>query len=162
MKQLENKLNQLFVEKAPFQLPESARKWIAQWAWLFAVVGLIIGIMAFFPLLAGLGLISTFGVVFASGRFWALAWLSLIAMAAYLVVLGIAIPKLKARQAQGWNLIYYATLAYFAYDVVYALSYVTAASVMGLFWNLIWLVVSLYFIFQVRSQFKGSASKKSK
>ncbi len=155
MKQLENKLNQLLVTKAPFQLPESARKWIATYAWIFALVGLVLGVMAFFPLLAGLGLVSSFGVAFGAGRLLLLAWLSLAAMAAYLVVLAVAIPKLKRKEGAGWNLIYYATLAYFVYDVVYALSDFDAASFMGLVWNLVWLVVSLYFIFQVRTQFSG-------
>lgn len=162
MKQLENKLNELLVTKAPFQLPQNARKWIADYAWVFALVGLVLGIMAFFPLMAGLGIVSTFGVVFASGRLLLLAWLSLLAMAAYLVVLGIAVPKLKDKKAQGWDLVYFATLAYFVYDVVYALSYISAASIMGLIWNLIWLVVALYFLFQVRSQFKGKGSAKKK
>lgn len=155
MKQLENKLNELLVTKAPFQLPEKARKWIATYAWVFALVGLILGVLAFFPLLAGLGIVSSFGVTYGSGRLLVLAWLSLAAMAAYLVVLAMATPKLKRKEAGGWNLIYYATLAYFVYDVVYALSDFSAGSFMGLVWNLLWLVVSLYFIFQVRSQFKG-------
>jgi hypothetical protein len=162
MKQLEHKLNELLVTKAPFQLPDSARKWIVEYAWIFALVGLVLGLMAFFPLLAGLGLVSSFGVVFGSGRLIALAWLSLLAMGAYLVVLGIATPKLKNKEAGGWDLIYLATLAYFVYDVVYALSYISAAAIMGLIWNLIWLVVALYFIFQVRSQFKGKSSVKKK
>jgi len=157
MKELENKLNQLLVTKAPFQLPENVRKWIASYAWVFALVGLILGIMAFFPLLAGLGIVSTFGVTYGSGRFLLLAWVSLAAMVAYLVILGMATPKLKAKQARGWDLVYFATLAYFVYDVVYALSFISITAVMGLLWNTIWLVVSLYFIFQVRSQFKGSA-----
>lgn len=162
MKDLENKLNELLVTKAPFQLPEGARKWIATYAWIFALVGLVLGVLAFFPLLAGLGIVSSFGVAYGSGRLLVLAWLSLIAMGAYLVVLGIATPKLKNKQARGWDLIYYATLAYFVYDVVYALSYISFSAIMGLIWNLLWLVVSLYIIFQVRSQFKGSAKAAKK
>lgn len=162
MKQLENKLNELLVTKAPVQLPEKGRKWIAEYAWVFALVGLIFGVLAFFPLLAGLGVISTFGVAFGSGRLVVLAWLSLAVMAAYLVVLAMATPKLKRKEAKGWDLIYYATLAYFVYDVVYTLSYVTAGTIMGLIWEFVWLVVSLYFIFQVRSQFKGRVASAKK
>lgn len=156
MASLEEKLHEVLVTKAPVQIPEKGRKWIATYAWIFALVGLVIGVLAFFPLLAALGIVSTFGATYASGRMWAMAWLSLIAMAAYLVVLGIAVPKLKAKQAQGWSLIYFATLAYFAYDVAYAISYISAGAIMNLLWNMIWLVLSLYVIFQVRSQFKGS------
>lgn len=160
MKELENKLNDILVVNAPVQLPESARKWIATYAWVFALIGLVLGVFAFFPLLAGLGIVSSFGATFGSGRLLVMAWVSLLAMAAYLVILGIATPKLKKKEAGGWDLIYFATLAYFVYDIVYALSYISAAAIMGLIWNLLWLVVSLYFIFQVRSQFKGGAKSK--
>lgn len=160
MASLEEKFNELFVTKAPVQIPEKGRKWIATYAWVFALVGLVIGVLAFFPLLAALGIVTTFGATFASGRIWVMAWISLLAMAAYLIVLGIAIPKLKAKQAQGWSLIYFATLAYFAYDVAYAVSYISAGAIMNLLWNLIWLALSLYVIFQVRSQFKSPRKDK--
>jgi len=157
MKELENKLNDMLVTKAPVQLPESARKWIATYAWIFALVGFVLGVFAFLPLLAGLGIISSFGVAYGSGRFIVLAWLSLAAMAAYLVVLGMATPQLKAKKPRGWDLIYFATLAYFVYGVIYALSYISVGAIMSLIWNSLWFVVSLYFIFQIRSQFKGGA-----
>ena len=162
MKELENKLNEMLVTKAPFQLPDNFRKWLGDYAWVFALVGLVLGVLAFFPLLAGLGVISSFGVAYGSGRYIVLAWLALLAMAAYLVVLGIATPKLKKKQAQGWDLIYYATLAYFVYDVVYALSYFGVGAILSLFWNIIGLIISLYLIFQIRSQFKGSAKAPAK
>lgn len=155
MKQLENKLNELLVTKAPFQLPESARRWIATYAWIFALAGLILGALAFFPLLAGLGVVSTFGVAFGAGRYLLFAWLALLALGAYLVVLAMAVPKLKSKQARGWDLIYWSTLAFFVFDVVYAFSDFGAGAVMSLLWELIWVVVTLYFVFQVRSQFKG-------
>lgn len=156
---LETKLNELLVTKAPFQIPENARKWIAQYAWIFALVGLVLGVLAFFPLLAAVGFISTFGTAVGAGGYVAMAWVSLLVLLGYLVVLGIAIPKLKAMQPVGWNLVYYSTLFFFAYDVFNWLRYPNFGSSFGLIWNVAATVVALYVIFQVRSYFKGGKAK---
>jgi hypothetical protein len=158
MKELENKLNKMLVTDAPFQLPEDARKWIAEYAWVFAVAGLVIGLAFFFPLLAGLGVVSSFGVTYGSGRLFVAAWLALLAMLGYLIVLAVAIPKLKNKQARGWDLMYYSTLAFFIYSVVNTLSYINAGTLFSLLLNLAGLFVGLYVLFQVRSKFKGGAT----
>ena len=156
MKELENKLNEALVKNAPFQLPEKARQWIADYAWVFALIGLVFGLLAVLPLLAVLGFASTLTTALGVQHTLALAWVSFFALLAYLVVLGISVPKLKAKQALGWDLMYYSTLAYFVYDVVYALSYFGASAVFNLIWSIVGLVVSLYVLFQVRDKFKGS------
>jgi len=156
---LETKLNELLVTKAPFQLPENARKWIAQYAWIFALVGLIFGVLAFFPLLAAVGFVSTVGIAVGAGGYVFMAWLSLLVLLGYLVVLGIAVPKLKAKQADGWNLMYYSTLFFFVYDVFNWLRYMSLGSTFSLVWNSAGTIVALYITFQVRSYFKGSKSK---
>lgn len=157
MQDLENKLNEVFVKNAPFQIPENIRKWIAEYAWVFALVGLIFGVLGVFSLLAILGIASVlgFGVVEVRHTL-AFAWLSLIALAVYTAVLAVAVPQLKAKKAKGWDLLYYSALAYFVYDVVYTLSYTSSSAVFSLFWNFISLAISLYVLFQVRSYFKGS------
>lgn len=152
MKELENKLEEVFVKKAPFQLPENARKWIAEYAWIFALVGVVLGAMAFFPLLALTGLVSSAGVIVGAGLYVLTAWLSLAIMLGYLVVLAIAIPKLKAMQRSGWQLVYYSALFFLVYGVLNALSYGFFA-LMSLVWNVAIAVVELYIIFQVKSKF---------
>lgn len=156
MQNLENKLNEMLVKNAPFQLPEGVRKWIAEYAWIFALVGLVLGVFGGLGLLAVLGLVSSVGVVVGATQYVFFAWISFFALVAYLVVLGMAVPKLKNKQAGGWDLIFYSELAWFAYSVLYALSYIGAGAIFNLLWNVVGLIVSLYFIFQVREYFKGS------
>lgn len=151
---LETKLDELLVKKAPFQIPENGRKWIAEYAWIFSLLGVIFGVLAFLPLLAAVGLVSAVGVAVGAGFYVLMAWVSLAILAAYIVVLGIATPKLKNKQASGWNLVYYSTLFFFVYDVINWLRY-PLTGIFGFILNLAGLVIALYFLFQVRSYFKG-------
>jgi hypothetical protein len=162
MQNLETKLNEMLVKNAPFQLPEGVRKWLAEYVWIFAVIGLVFGVFGALGLLAVLGLVSSVGVVVGATQYVFFAWISLFALIAYLVVLGMAVPKLKNKQAGGWDLIFYSELAWFAYSVLYALSYIGAGAIFNLLWNLIGLTVSLYFLFQVREYFKGSKKVSAK
>jgi hypothetical protein len=155
LEQLESKLDEMLVKKAPFQIPENGRKWIAEYAWIFALVGLVLGVFAFFPLLAVVGLVSTLGVAVGAGFAVLLAWVSLAVLAAYLVVLGISIPKLKRQERGGWELTYYSTLVFFAYDVINWLAS-PAVNFFGFVLNTVGVVAGLYILFQVRSYFKGA------
>ena len=155
MKELENKLDEMLVKKAPFQIPDDARKWIAEYAWIFALVGLVLGVLAFFPLLALVGLISGLGVVVGAGFAVMLAWVSLGALLAYLVVLAMSIPKLKAMQYSGWQLTFYSAIAFFVYDVLNWLAS-PAVNFFGFILNTVGVVAFVYVLFQIRSYFKGS------
>jgi hypothetical protein len=157
--QLESKLDEVFVKKAPFQIPENGRKWIAQYAWIFALVGLILGILAFFPLLALVGLVSTVGVVVGAGFAVLLAWVSLAVLAAYLVVLAISVPKLKKQERAGWQLTYYSMLVFFVYDIINWLA-APAVNFFGFVLNTIGVIAGLYILFQVRSYFKAGKELK--
>lgn len=156
MDALEKSLDEMLVKKAPFQIPEKGRKWIAEYAWIFALIGLIVGAFWFLTLLSVLGIFSVFATTAGVGGYVLLAWLSLIILGGYLVVLGISVPKLKAKQAMGWKLTYYSLLFFFAYDVLNFVAYLGAGSFVGLIWNVAWLVASLYVLFQVKGQFKGT------
>lgn len=153
LEQLETKLDEMLVKKAPFQIPDNARKWIAEYAWVFALVGLIFGGIAFLWLLAAVGLVSAFGVAVGAGFYVMMAWVSLFVLLGYLVVLAIAVPKLKSKQAMGWNLCYYSTLFFFVYDVINWLRW--PAGVLTFAWNVLCTLAALYILFQVRSYFKG-------
>lgn len=167
---IENKCNELLVEKAPFQLPESWRTWIAAYAWIFALVGFILGIVSLLLLLPALGFVSVVGGSVGAGHWVLFSWLAAAVLVAYVVMLGMAISKLKVQQKRGWDLIFYGALLFLAYDVVAWLQYPSAGGFFGLLWNVAWAIVGLYFIFQVRSKFvsakkeaahvKSAASKK--
>lgn len=162
MQNLENKLNDMLVKNAPVQLPENFKKWLAEYVWIFAVIGLVFGGIGAMALLAVLGIFSVAAAAVGATQFVFLAWISLFALIAYLVVLVMAIPKLKAKQAGGWDLIFYAELAWFAYSALYAFSDITAGAIFNLLWNVVGLTVSLYFLFQIREYFKGSKKVSAK
>ena len=156
MDSLEKTFNDMFVKNAPFQIPEKGRKWIADYAWIFALIGLIVGGFWFLGVLSVLGIFSIVATAAGVGGYVLFSWLSLLILGAYLVVLGISVPKLKAKQLSGWKLTYYSMLFFFVYDILNFVAYLGAGALMGLLWNLLWLVAALYVLFQVRSQFKGA------
>jgi len=161
MKELENKLQEVLVTNAPFQLPEKARKWIATYAWVFALIGFILGALGAIGLFMALVLASvattTFDFSSEVRGYLAVAWISLVVLVVSTVVLGVAMPKLKQKQAMGWQLIFYLTLGNFAASTVIGFAdgvNTFARDVTSFIWNVFVLLVSLYFIFQVRSHFK--------
>lgn len=157
LEQLETKFSELFVKNAPFQIPENGRKWIAQYAWIFSLIGAILGVLWFFPLLAAVGLVSAFGVAAGAGFYVLLAWLSLFILIGYAVILAIATPKLKRFEKSGWNLVYYSILFFFVYDVVNWLRY-PVSGLFGFVLNLVGTAAGLYVLFQVRDYFTGKKS----
>lgn len=162
MDAIEKTLEEMLVKKAPIQIPENGRKWIAEYAWIFALVGLIVGVFGFLSLLSVLGLFSLVATSLGVGHYVFLAWISLFVLGGYLVVLGISVPKLKNKEVMGWKLTYYSTLFFFAYDLFNFLAYPRTGAFFGFVWNLAWLVVALYVIFQVKSQFTGKAKTAKK
>lgn len=158
MKDLEKKLNELFVKNAPVQLPDNVRKWIADYAWIFALVGVLFGLIAASGILIALGLLSALGSIVLAGGYLLLGWVSFFALIAYVVVLGISVPKLKNKEPMGWDLTYYSVLAYFVYNLVWGFSdsaFGVSSNIVGLVWTVATLIVSLFILFQVRSYFKG-------
>jgi hypothetical protein len=164
---LEAKLNELLVSKAPWQLSENVRKWIATYAWAFALIGAVLGAVSGLLLLTGVLLataVSTVvvdpytGTTVTTGaivhHYLALAWVALVILLGYVVLLVAAVPKLKALHKSGWNLLFYSSLFFVAYDVFSWLQYPRAVG--SLIFNLIGAVVGLYFLFQVRSYFGRS------
>lgn len=155
LESLETKLNEIMVTNAPVQLPENWRKWLATYAWVFALIGLIFGIFTCLALLPLIGLASVFGAAAGAAGFVLFAWLALFVLIGYTVLLGVATPKLKRMEKGGWNLIFYSTLFFFAYDVLNTIRYISVGSIFTLIWHVITTGISLYFIFQVRKYFLG-------
>lgn len=142
MKQLINQLDNIFVKKAPFQLPESAKEWIVKYGpWITLVVLILLlpavllalGLSAAFLPFAGLA-----GARAASGL--AFAWVFL---AGTVVLEAAALPGLFARKKHGWNLLFYGVIL----NAVYSL---LSFQVFNL---LIGTAISLYFLMQIRSKY---------
>jgi hypothetical protein len=162
---LETKLNDLLVKQVP-PLPEGVRKWLATYAWVFALIGAVLGVMGCIALL-GLTLFATavtttlggvYGTSVATYVFF--AWLALLVLVVNVVLLAMAVSKLKRMQKSGWNLLFYSELLYFVYGVFNALYTPSATAIFSIVWNAFITAVSLYFLFQVRSYFTKAASAK--
>lgn len=158
---IENKLDKALVKDAPWQIPENGRVWIANYAWVFSLVSLIFGVFAVLGLTAVLfvttvvvnnnpyGLVIPETVTVHHALF--AAWIALVILAAYMVVLAISIPKLKRKEKQGWDLTFYAALFFLVYDLFNWLQYPRAVG--SLIGNLIGALIGFYILFQVRSKF---------
>ncbi len=155
LQSLETKLNEMLVTNAPVQLPENARKWIATYAWIFALLGAVFGAFAILVLLPALGFASVVGAAVGVGGYVLMAWLALLFLVGNTVLWAMATPKLKAMQKSGWNLVFYGSLLSLAYDVFNNFRVFSAGSVFSLIWSLLLSLVGLYFLFQVRSYFLG-------
>lgn len=150
---IESKLNEMLVTNAPIQLPENWRKWLATYAWAFALLGVVLGGISILALLPALGILSVASAVVEGSRWLFFSWLAFVVLVGYVVLLGIATPKLKRMEKSGWDLIFYSALFFLAYDVVFWFQSPTFGGVFMLLWNVAWAFVGLYFIFQVRSYF---------
>ena len=168
---LEKALDDVFVKKAPYQLPEKAKKWIVQYS---PIIGLVIGVLG---LLAALGLwnaahavnrlvdyANTLSRAYGTGEtvkhLSVTFYVAFIALLATSAVHIIAYPGLKARsKAKGWNLLFYGALLGLVYDVFNA---VYNGSVFGAVWALIPSVIGLYVLFQIRDHYNGKKAASSK
>lgn len=158
LQSLEKSLNELFVDKAP-ALPLGLRKWLGTYAWVFALIGLILGVITSLALLPLIGFGSVVGGAVGDGGLIVFIWMSFLILVGYTVLLGVATPKLKRMEKSGWDLIFYSNLFFIVYNLLNWLRYVEFGSIFGLIWDLLWAAVGLYFVFQVRGQFTGKAPK---
>jgi len=175
--ELESKLNELFVDKAP-KLPENGKKALVQWSpWIALIVGIL-------TLLAAVSLwhwahlansainyanqiCATYqgvygptdcGISASRLTFW--VWLALIVTAVEGVLYLLAFPGLRDRKKQGWNYLYYGALVNVVYAVV---SLFTSYNAVGNFIGaLIGSAIGFYLLFQIRSHYLGTGSKAPK
>lgn len=164
---IEKQFNEVFVEKAPYQLPKKAKEWIIQY---IPIIGLIFGVLG---LLATLGLWRSAHVVnnlvdysnqlsryYGTGQtvhglgfsFYA----TLIALLATSVLPILAYSGLKAgSKSRGWNLLFYGDIVSLVYGVFNA---VYQGGIFGLISTLIGSAIGFYFLFQIRSHYTQKAS----
>lgn len=139
---LEATLNEYFVKKAPFQLPDGVKEVLVQYGPWVMVVMLVLSLPV---LLAAIGLgafLAPFAVL--GGANAAAFTVGTLFSLASLVFEVVALPGLFKRKKSGWNLLFYSNLVSIAGSVV-------ALNVVG---ALLTAVISFYFLFQVRSMYK--------
>jgi len=136
-------LDYYLVKKAPFQIPDNAKEWIAQYSpWITLVI-----MVLFAPLiLAAIGLSAIFAPFALMGGATGFG-LTTIVLIVQLGLMGFALPGLFARKLSGWTLLFYSEIASLVYGLVYALT-----SVYGLS-GLVGALIGLYVIFQIREKY---------
>lgn len=141
-------------------LPESARKWIATNIWWLELIGVIILAISSITLVGGilfsLGLaVAVLGAGAVYSGFATLsATISLLFMAASVIVMALAISPLKNLKKRGWDLLFLALLINCASIVLSALiSFNFYSFLSSMFSGAIGVAIGAYFLFEIRSYF---------
>jgi hypothetical protein len=162
----EAKGNELFVKKAPFQIPENGRKTLVQWSpWISLVVGLF-GLLASLFLWQAAHTVNTIVTYVNSYNYSApvqhlglFFWLSMLALLFSSVLMLASVPGLKNRsKSRGWDLAMLGVLFNFVYGLVYVFSSL-GGGLGRLIGSLISLVIGLYLLFQIRSFYTDKVVK---
>lgn len=143
-------------------LPSSVTKWIGDNVWWIAVISLIISGLAALITLTGIFTTAAFiGSVGATYYVvqptpWTImtSFIHLVLLAVNVILLGIAIKPLQAKQKKGWTLLFM-TLIVSAISIVLdaVLSMNVSTFITSLLFGAIGVAVGAYFLFEIRSQF---------
>lgn len=147
LEKLEETLAVYFIDKAPFSIPKNIKELIVTFAPYLTILGVIIYVPSVLAVL-GLGaLVSPFTVFM--GPSYAVHYgfnyiLSMIVLAAVVVLEILAIPGLFKKQRKAWLYLFYASLV----------SLVSGLISGGLIGALIGTIIGWYVLFQVREYYK--------
>lgn len=168
---VEKQLDEYFVKKAPFQIPDNGRKTLVNWLpWLALIFGILSLIAAISLWNAGhnvneavrtvneLG--AAYGVQTEANQLGLVYYISLIAVAAQAALLLFAYPGLKAKSvSRGWNLLLYGVGASLAYGIL--VSFTIHGGGLDIISSLVGATISLYILAQIRSHYSDSKSARS-
>lgn len=168
MQQVENKLNELLVKKAPFHLPDNAKQGIVKvLPWLVLLLGVLMAVAAWSVFQAATvvdrwsSLASELSVTYGVGSYvnplmTPLLWVSLLILLVEAVLYFAAYPSLEKRQKKGWNILFWVALANVAQGIVHSIAYSGAYFNIGsVVLSLLGSLVGLYLLFQIRSYYTG-------
>jgi hypothetical protein len=133
-------LDEYFVQKAPFQIPDPGKELLVRLGPWIALVLLIL-LVPFVLVALGIGtlLVPFHGVGYAAG-FGLTAILSCV----QIVLIAAALPGLFAGRISGWTLLFYEQLLSIAAGLLRG----------SIVWTLIGAIVGLYLLFQVRGKYR--------
>lgn len=163
---LENKMDELLVKKAPFQIPENGKKAIVRY---LPIISLILGILS---LLVALRLwnaarkyddvidsLNRFGVNTGLYDYNALYYIALIAVVIMGVILIAAYKPLSQKLKKGWDLLLLGTVVSLAFGVIYL--FTGPGDIGNFIGSLIGTLIGLYILAQIRSHYKGASAVKT-
>jgi hypothetical protein len=149
-------------------LPVAGQKWISVNAWWIVLVGAILSgigvlgmISTIFTTLAIWGAV-TYYVGQSYGSWWILSSvISILFMAAIVIVSAISVNPLKSLQKKGWDLLFL-TLIISAVSVVVnvVIHFDVATFIFSIIFGAIGLAISAYFLYEIRSYFKSATIAK--
>lgn len=162
MSQLEKTLDEYFVKKAPFQIPENGRKVLVAWVpWISLIFG-IIGLLAAYGLWQSghrvnelVDYVNSLSAAYGGETVSNLSiayYLAVVALVVQSALMIIAFPGLKAKsKAKGWSILLFATLLNFGYGLFVA--FTNYGSLSNLIGSIIGVVIGLYLLAQIRSYY---------
>jgi hypothetical protein len=146
MENLEKFFEDVFVKKAPYQLPVGVKGWLVKFAPWLVIVSVILSV---FSLLSMLTLESYLGRVgVAIGVSLGLRYyLGIAVFAVQTLIIAASFPGLKSKHTSGWRMLYYSALLSVAYAVVSSYSFGS------IIFSLAGSAIGLYILFQVKSYY---------
>lgn len=160
-------------------LPKGLVQFFATWAWLFTLIGVVLGVlgilMAILAVFAAQALIGVAGVYAGqeyasqvSASLWATTAISIVFTVIIIAIQTQAISPLKEKKIKGWDLIFLASLVGLLSSVVQMIvsafydgaAFSIFSAVIGLFITAVVYVVVFYILFEVKPYFHGASPKK--
>lgn len=169
---IEKKMDEYFVKKAPFQIPENGKKTLVNWIpYLALIFGVLSALAAIAFWNAGhdandainqaneLG--AAYGIETRTPELGIAYYVSLFAILAEAALLLVAYPGLKVRsKSKGWNLLLYGVGASLAYGLL--LSFTIHGSFVDFVSSIIAALIGLYILAQIKSHYSDSKPKAKK
>ena len=162
---LEASLDEALNKKAPFKLPETSRKNLAEMLWIFSLIGGVLQLYLAWRLWDVWHSVGRFveylnsyaeiyGVDTGANKLSFAFYLVLFTLLASGVLLLLATPNLKALKKAGWNLVFYSLLLNLLYGVI--VLFTDYGNLGNLFGAALGSFIGAYLLFQVRDQFVRS------
>lgn len=159
------------VNKGLPKLPKGLTQWLADYAWLLVLIGVVLSVLSLLALipaaLIAFGFSTAVGLGYGISGYGfnplvsSLGWLNVLLSLANLVIVvileALAVGPLRTKKHRGWQLIFTASLVSVAFSVVTSLVMMQLNS---LIFSLIWMAIGLYILFQVRPHFLPHAATK--
>ena len=142
-------------------LPKGLTTWLVENAWWLVLIGVVIGVIAVFPLIGAVMLVGGVSAVYLGLGYGAMylvsSWVSLAVLVATIIIEGIAIQPLQVKQKRGWNLLFAASLLGVVGSLVSA--FIAGNIFGGIFTAAITAAISLYVLFELRPHYVGAPVK---
>lgn len=164
MKKLETVLDDFFVKRAPFQIPENGRQGLVRvlpWLALIGGIFMLWGASILWQLMSWAdrwtGVANELGAMYGTGYVThatasPLLWVSLVLMVVGAILFFAAFPSLRAYKKSGWDILFWVAIVNILQSIVQAIAYIDVG---GLLVTLIVTSISLYLLFQIRPYYTG-------